>query len=159
MMSLWGAVENQLSEVGQDGILRPSGTRPSSGVFPFGGPRGDADRMRPARDSEYAGGWRSGRITNPPQDAIPMSLTLPERWDSALIVGRTPWSARDALVPLLPRRIGHLRSLRSRPGGRLRTRASAPPSDADGRTWQSEWHWDAILPHFDTVATHRGEAQ
>ena len=31
-----------------------------------------------------------------------MSLTLPERWDSALIVGRTPWGARprDALVPL-----------------------------------------------------------
>jgi hypothetical protein len=78
-------------------------------------------------------------------DGIPMSLTLPERWNSALIVGRTPWSARDALVPLFPRRIRHLRSLRSRPGGRLRTRASAPPSDADGRTWQSKWHWDAIL--------------
>ena len=57
-----------------------------------------------------------------------MSLTLPERWDSALIVGRTPWPARDALVPLLPRRVRHQRSLRSRPGGRLRTRASAPPS-------------------------------
>src|ERR1039458_3378244 len=77
--------------------------------------------------------------------ASPMSLTLPERWDSALIVGRTPWSARDALVPLLRRRIRHLRSLRSRPGGRLRTRASAPPSDADGRTWQSKWHCDGIL--------------
>jgi hypothetical protein len=74
------------------------------------------------------------------QELSPMSLTLPERWDSALIVGRTPWSARDALVALLPRRIRHLRSLRSRPGGRLRTRASAPQSDADGRTWQSKWH-------------------
>src|ERR1039458_511064 len=80
--------------------------------------------------------------------ASPMSLTLPERWDSALIVGRTPWSARDALVPLLRRRIRHLRSLRSRPGGRLRTRASAPPSDADGRTWQSKWHWAECLPHL-----------
>ena len=57
----------------------------------------------------------------------PMPLTLPKRWNSALIVGRTPWSARDALVPLLPNGIRHLRSLRSRPGGRLRrTRASAP---------------------------------
>ena len=32
-------------------------------------------------------------------------------------VGRTPWSARDALVP----------PELSRPGGRLRTRGSAPP--------------------------------
>jgi hypothetical protein len=76
-----------------------------------------------------------------------MSLTLPERWESALIVGRTPWSARDALVPLFPRRIRHLRSSRNRPGGRLRTRASAPPSAADGRTWQSKWHWaESIEP-------------
>jgi hypothetical protein len=55
-----------------------------------------------------------------------MSLTLPEWWDSALIVGRTPWSARDALVPLFSRRIKALALKRSRPGGRLRTRASAP---------------------------------
>ena len=37
-----------------------------------------------------------------------MSLTLSERWDSALIVGRTPWSGcplgPDALVPLLPKK-------------------------------------------------------
>src|ERR1039458_7695437 len=91
----------------------------------------------------------------------PMSLTLPERWDSALIVGRTPWGVpsgpRDALVPLLPRRIRHLRSLRSRPGGRRAQRAppraSAPPSDADGRTWQSKWHWDAILPHLGQLVS------
>jgi hypothetical protein len=92
-----------------------------------------------------------------------MSLTLPERWDSALIVGRTPWGVpsgpRDALVPLLPRRIRHLRSLRSRPGGRLRTRASAPPSDADGWTWQSKWHWDAILPHKCTPCIEYTYAQ
>ena len=37
-----------------------------------------------------------------------MSLTLPKKWNSALIVGRTPWGVpsgpRDALVPLFPRR-------------------------------------------------------
>jgi hypothetical protein len=70
------------------------------------------------------------------------SLCPSSREFSALIVGRTPWSARDALVPLVPRRIRHLRSLRSRPGGRLRTRASAPPSDGDRRNWQCKWHWD-----------------
>ena len=37
-------------------------------------------------------------IANRPQDTIPMSLTLPESWDSALIVGRTPWG-----VPSGPR--------------------------------------------------------
>ena len=54
-----------------------------------------------------------------------MSLTLAESWDSALIVGRTPWSARDALVPLFSRGIKSLALQGSRPGGRLRTRASA----------------------------------
>src|SRR5277367_514773 len=41
------------------------------------------------------------------------------------LVGRTPWSARDALVPLFLRRIRHLPTTTSRPGGWLQTRASA----------------------------------
>ena len=38
-------------------------------------------------------GWKAGLqalLPAPRQDGIPMSLTLPERWDSGLIVGRTP---------------------------------------------------------------------
>src|ERR1039458_9177999 len=36
-------------------------------------------------------------------------LVKPKRWNAAGLVGRTPWSARDALVPLFARRIGRLR--------------------------------------------------
>jgi len=49
-----------------------------------------------------------------------MSLTLPESWDSALIVGRTPWGVpsgpRDALVPLFARGIRRSQRPASRPG-------------------------------------------
>src|ERR1035441_9761496 len=41
-------------------------------------------------------------------------------------VGRTPWSARDAPVPLPARRIKSSHSSTGRPGGRPRTRGSAP---------------------------------
>jgi hypothetical protein len=41
-------------------------------------------------------------------------------------VGRTPWSARDALVPLFACGIKCRPLAKSRPGGRLRTRGSAP---------------------------------
>src|ERR1039458_10378982 len=43
-------------------------------------------------------------------------------------VGRTPWSARDALVPLSSRSIVSLVLAAGRPGGRPRTRGAAPPN-------------------------------
>jgi len=42
-----------------------------------------------------------------------------------IVVGRTPWSARDALVPLFAWGLRRLQPSASRPGGRLRTRGSA----------------------------------
>src|ERR1035441_10090830 len=51
-------------------------------------------------------------------------------WDSAFVVGRTPWGVpsgpRDAPVPLPGRRIKSFHGSTGRPGGRSRTRASAP---------------------------------
>src|ERR1035441_6989065 len=41
------------------------------------------------------------RVTNPPQVANPMPLVFPKTANPAQTVGRTPWSARDALVPRL----------------------------------------------------------
>jgi hypothetical protein len=41
------------------------------------------------------------------------------------VVGQTPWSARDAPVPLFARRVSFLVIARGRPGGRRRTGASA----------------------------------
>ena len=70
--------------------------------------------------------WRAGRKG---------SARVPIRRDEAQYhllflkpgnwVGRTPWSARDALVPLFLQ-IWCLHPPKSRPGGRLRTRGSAP---------------------------------
>src|ERR1039457_5321125 len=48
--------------------------------------------------------------------SVPMSM-----------VGRTPWSARDAPVPLFARRIKPRVTAAGRRGGRPRTRGSAPP--------------------------------
>ena len=50
--------------------------------------------------------------------------------DPKLMVGRTPWSAADALVGLCGATHDVSARLGSRPGGRLRTRGSAPPNSS-----------------------------
>jgi len=62
----------------------------------------------------------AGQVANPMLHAFRMA------GQPARIVGRTPRSARDAPVPPFARRIKRLPLAGSRPGGRLRTRASAP---------------------------------
>jgi len=54
-----------------------------------------------------------------------MSLSFPKLGPCFIWWGG-PWSARDALVPLLSRRIKQLHNPAGRPGGRPRTGASAP---------------------------------
>ena len=76
-----------------------------------------------------------------------MPHSFPSIGSSAKIVGRTPWSARDALVPLLARRIKYLPLARSRPGGRLRTRGSALQLVQMSGSGKTMWHQAESLPH------------
>src|ERR1017187_10387539 len=55
-----------------------------------------------------------------------MPQAFPKHGILAVRGGRPPWSARDALVPLFSRRIKPFHNSTGRPGGRPRTRASAP---------------------------------
>ena len=48
-------------------------------------------------DSQLA---KTARVSNPLQDGIPMSLSFAGAERSEVVVGRTPWSAADALVGL-----------------------------------------------------------
>jgi hypothetical protein len=57
---------------------------------------------------------------------MPMALTVSDT-ANAESGGRTPWSARDALVPLFARGMMFLPPSKGRPGGRPRTRAFALP--------------------------------
>ena len=59
----------------------------------------------------------------------------------AELVGQTPWSARVPLDPLFARRIKCLPQTKSRPGGRLRTGASAPQFMQVFGAGKNEWHW------------------
>ena len=77
--------------------------------------------------------------------SCPMSLSFPGPANPADMVGRTPWSARVPLDPLFSRRIKRLPSSTSRPGGRLRTRGSAPPFVQAPDNGRTKWHW-ARLP-------------
>ena len=89
--------------------------------------------------------WR-GLIASA-QDGIPMPLSCPESAQLVQFVGRSPWTAADALVGSLgfdgayfvtqERVQGDPR----RPGG-LPHHCIRIPSF---RT--TEWHWDGILPH------------
>ena len=102
--------------------------------------------MRPAVDalthSDFLDFWSV--IPSQARNTAHFVLTILELWgrlqrnlqnspepDSAFIVGRTPWSARDALVPLSGRRIKSFHKL-GRPGGRPRTRAAAPLARESG---------------------------
>src|ERR1035441_4978438 len=65
-------------------------------------------------------------------------------WDSAFVVGRTPWRVpsgpRDALVPLFARRIKPFHNSGDRPGGRARGPAAdegvRPTNYACLRLWE-----------------------
>jgi hypothetical protein len=66
----------------------------------------------------------------------------------AELVGQTPWSARVPLNPLFARRIKCLPQTKSRPGGRLRTRASAPQFVQVSGLGKNEWHWVSNPPRM-----------
>ena len=52
------------------------------------------------------------------------------------MVGRTPWSARDALVPLFSRRIKPFQNPAGRPGGLAADEGVRPTIYADARLWE-----------------------
>ena len=62
----------------------------------------------------------------------------------ACVVGRTPWSARVPLDPLFSGRIKYLPASTSRPGGRLRTRGSAPPIMRAPGNGKTRAHWECL---------------
>ena len=74
----------------------------------------------------------------------PNAAYFSRRAGTASLVGRTPWSARDALVPLLSPSTKSSLPAKSRPGGRLRTRGSALLYGATGLE-KSMWHWAPSL--------------
>jgi hypothetical protein len=75
--------------------------------------------------------------------------------ESAQPVGRTPRSARDALVPLFPPRITRSPLSKSRPGGRLRTRGSAPPVVQNPGVPKSKRHWANVRPTSSSSSNSR----
>jgi len=88
------------------------------------------------------------RINNPPQDTIPMPLSCPESAQLAQFVGRSPWTAADALVGSLGFDEAYFATEERvqgdprRPGG-LPHRCIRIPNFR-----KTKWHWDDILPHW-----------
>src|SRR6266404_2257245 len=66
----------------------------------------------------------------------PMPLSFPNIGNAAQIVGRTPWSARVPLDPLLANRIRVVPAGQGRRGRRPRTRGSAPRLVQIVRSWE-----------------------
>src|ERR1017187_857621 len=74
-----------------------------------------------------------------------MSLSFPKIAQFAFLVGRSPWTAADALVGL-PGCEGKLIPLaRAGPGGPAQTLGSAPRLHLDPQLWETIWHW-AVNP-------------
>ena len=71
------------------------------------------------RLDRFAGNWEAAAGC---RAGLTARATYFPQAGTASLVGRTPWSARDALVPLLSPSTKSPLPARSRPGGRLRTR-------------------------------------
>ncbi len=87
------------------------------------------------------------RLTTRVQDAIRMPRSFLDTKQFALIVGRTPWSAADALVGF-----PHLDSADFVADGRVQGDPRGPggPPHEFTKTQnfgKTKWHWDAILPY------------
>ena len=69
--------------------------------------------------------------------------------NSAESVGRTPWSARDALVPLPEQRYQHLAGLEQADEGVGRGPGGPPhPQGRMSITGKTKWHWARVpAPH------------
>src|ERR1035441_1113995 len=66
----------------------------------------------------------------------PNAAYFSRTWDSAFVVGRTPWSARDAPVPLPGRRIKSFHNSTGRLGGPAADEGVRPTNYAGVRLWK-----------------------
>src|ERR1019366_4813194 len=94
------------------------------------------------------------RLSIAAQDAILMPLVFPKTANPAQTVGRTPWSARDALVPRL-KQLGQHHAKRAQADGGVGRGPGGPPHNQCRRcdTGENEWHWVANLPHKPAPST------
>jgi len=76
----------------------------------------------------------------------PCHSNRPEVWNASGFVGRTPWSARDAPVPLYARRVRHLRHGERPARGPAADEGVRPTDCAVGPEGAYlKWHW-ALSP-------------
>ena len=77
-----------------------------------------------------------------------MPHSFPGSENSAEVVGRTPWSARDAHVPLLARRIKTLSESKEPPRGSAADPGVRPTMNADVWKWENYAVLGSSLPHL-----------